>query len=607
MATNNSGKTLSGGQADERLVGGDGDDRLYGKGGNDELHGMDGNDVLSGGTGDDYLLGDNENFDFFSGDDTYLFAQHDGRDRIWDEGGNDVVRFTDVAAADIIEAVRVNDWDLRLTHHTGDQLIIIGYFSLEYRALGLGLKFAEYRHQIEAFRFSDGVTWTWQDIKAKNPVPTGTNRDDLLAGFNDEDDALNGGAGDDALHGYGGNDRLDGGGGNDQLHGDNGDDAYLIAKNSGQDSIYEYGGDDVVIFSDIASTDILQVNRVGAARDELLLVYGSGQQLSVSGFFDDRFAFKLYQIERFQFSDGVEWTFADVAAKASQATENTDVLYTDFEHPTVKGLAGNDRLYGDSGRNFLYGGAGSDSLDGGGGNDVLKGNIGKDRLTGGFGDDVLDGGSGEDWAQYREALGPVTVSLDARQNTGGAGIDTLINIENLSGSQYGDRLVGDFYANKLMGGLGDDSLCGYGDDDTLKGGLGRDTLQGGDGGDILNGGYGRDELTGGQGRDTFVFNTALSDDTRDIIIDFNAEDDSIGLARKVFTKLTQTGPLADAAFKLIGSGQNFDTVDADDRIVYLQTYGKLYYDPDGAGSKTAAMIALLGQGAPLTAADFIVI
>lgn len=79
----------------------------------------------------------------------------------------------------------------------------------------------------------------------------------------------------------------------------------------------------------------------------------------------------------------------------------------------------------------------------------------------------------------------VTVDLNivGSQNTGGLGIDTLVGIENLTGSFYDDTLVGDDNINILQGGYGDDLLRGNGGDDRLDGNEGRDTLIGGDGND----------------------------------------------------------------------------------------------------------------------------
>ena len=88
------------------------------------------------------------------------------------------------------------------------------------------------------------------------------------------------------------------------------------------------------------------------------------------------------------------------------------------QHREPDRLGFNDTLTGDANANVLIGGAGNDTLDGGAGNDTL------------------DGGAGTDTASLRSAAAAVTVSLAVAgaQDTGGAGIDTLIGIENLTGS-----------------------------------------------------------------------------------------------------------------------------------------------------------------------------
>ena len=92
-------------------------------------------------------------------------------------------------------------------------------------------------------------------------------------------------------------------------------------------------------------------------------------------------------------------------------------------------------------------------------------------LNGGAGNDILVGGNGVDTASYVDAASAVTVSLAiaAAQNTGGAGTDTLIAIENLTGSNFNDTLTGDAIANMLDGGAGNDILIGAAGDDSLIG------------------------------------------------------------------------------------------------------------------------------------------
>ena len=75
-------------------------------------------------------------------------------------------------------------------------------------------------------------------------------------------------------------------------------------------------------------------------------------------------------------------------------------------------------------------------LNGGAGNDTLTGGAGNDTLNGGAGNDNMDGGAaGSDTASYADATAGVKVSLAiaAAQNTVGAGTDTLLNFENLTG------------------------------------------------------------------------------------------------------------------------------------------------------------------------------
>ena len=146
----------------------------------------------------------------------------------------------------------------------------------------------------------------------------------------------------------------------------------------------------------------------------------------------------------------------------------------------LDGGAGNDTLNGGSGNDTLDGGTGNDTLNGGSGNDTLDGGTGNDTLDGGSGNDTLNGGDGDDTASYANGFG---VEVDLRMitaqtlNPSFSQRDTLISIENLTGSAYNDHLIGNSGANVLIGGDGDD---------TLNGGAGSDTLDGGDGNDTVS-------------------------------------------------------------------------------------------------------------------------
>ncbi|NOU26225.1 MAG: hypothetical protein HOO90_11910, partial [Methylotenera sp.] len=100
---------------------------------------------------------------------------------------------------------------------------------------------------------------------------------------------------------------------------------------------------------------------------------------------------------------------------------------------------------------YLSGLAGNDTLTGSTGNDKLDGGEGNDILDGGAGSDTLIGGNGIDTATYKYATSAVTVSLATAgaQVTGGSGSDTVVSIENLTGSNYDDTLTGSSGNNTL--------------------------------------------------------------------------------------------------------------------------------------------------------------
>ena len=69
----------------------------------------------------------------------------------------------------------------------------------------------------------------------------------------------------------------------------------------------------------------------------------------------------------------------------------------------------------------------------------------------------------------------MSLAARARRRPAAAGSDTLIGIENLTGSSFNDALTGDGNANMLSGGAGNDTLDGGAGNDTLDGGAGTDT------------------------------------------------------------------------------------------------------------------------------------
>jgi serralysin len=152
----------------------------------------------------------------------------------------------------------------------------------------------------------------------------------------------------------------------------------------------------------------------------------------------------------------------------------------------VGGLTGNVAIAVNTDIENAIGGIGNDSITGNSLDNRLTGGAGNDTLWGGAGNDYLDGGSDTDTASYINATSAITVnlSISTAQNTGGAGTDTLVNIENLTGSSFNDTLTGDANVNILDGGAGNDSLIGGAGDDVFWGGTGNDYLDGGAGIDV---------------------------------------------------------------------------------------------------------------------------
>ena len=179
----------------------------------------------------------------------------------------------------------------------------------------------------------------------------------------------------------------------------------------------------------------------------------------------------------------------------------------------------------------LIGSAHADTLVGSDLDNVLEG------LAGG---DVLDGRGGSDTASYVGSDAGVSVNLRTGATFGGhAAGDTLMGIENVTGSRFDDVLTASAAANAFDGGAGTDRVSyagatagveinlalgrgfdgdaagdtyanienaeGGAGDDVLVGDAGANVLSGGDGADTLRGGGGGDRLQGGLGNDTYSF------------------------------------------------------------------------------------------------------
>ncbi|MDY0885635.1 calcium-binding protein, partial [Dongia soli] len=180
---------------------------------------------------------------------------------------------------------------------------------------------------------------------------------------------------------------------------------------------------------------------------------------------------------------------------------------------TFHGGDGNDTITGGTLHTTIFGDAGNDVLNGGSGNETLNGGTGSDTLSGGLGNDVLDGGTGTDTMDYHAAASAITADL-AQGTATGEGTDSLLNLENVTGSAFNDTITGNTLANVLQGGDGDDTIHGGDGNDTITGGAGTDHLFGDAGNDTLKWDS-SDTFDGGAGFDT-VDAALISADTIDM-------------------------------------------------------------------------------------------
>ena len=237
---------------------------------------------------------------------------------------------------------------------------------------------------------------------------------------------------------------------------------------------------------------------------------------------------------------------------------------------TAISIKGGPTINGSSGPDTLNGGSGNDTINGLAGDDTLKGKGGNDTLDGGTGNDVLNGGAGVNTATYFDATGAVTVSLQiaGAQNTGGAGTDTLSQIQNLTGSAYGDTLTAGTTGSVLQGLGGDDVLVSGPGNDTLDGGTGYDTA-------VFSGAYASytvtpTTVTGPDGTDTLTNIEILRFTDRQMVFGSH----NVALTARAGGDTLVGGP-GDDVFT-VGTGN--DTIDGgsagndDDRVFFSGNY-----------------------------------
>jgi len=401
------------------------------------------------------------NEEWATGNDSYVLKDVNAAgtyySSIWDAGGIDRIVYTGAR----------------------DTLIDLRPATLEYETGGGG--FVSYAYGVfGGYTIANGVV-------IENAA-SGSGNDRLIG--NAADNALSGGGGNDMLAGGLGRDRLDGGAGSDTA--DYAGAAAAVTVNLVTISAQNTGG---------GGTDTLISieNVTGSAFDDTLTGNAFANVLTGAAG-NDRLAGGAGS-DTLDGGDGIDT--ADYYRATSGVLVNLALATTQ-----ASGAAGTDTLISIE---TLIGTGFDDQFTGNGADNGLIGNGGNDLLNGGAGNDDLNGGANVDTASYAGAAAGVTVSLGVAgaQDTIGAGTDTLVSIENLTGSALDDRLTGGINANVLTGGTGNDTLDGGATgNDTLDGGAGNDVLRGQNGNDLLIGYAGNDLIDGGTGTDTVSYKVA---------------------------------------------------------------------------------------------------
>ena len=266
------------------LTGGKGDDTLRGREGTDQLVGGDGADMLDGGTArgarsnadtdedwvdyrgdmavkvnldtgmgtDGPAMGDTlRNIELVWGsgkDDTFIASE--GIDKIYGGAGMDTVSYE--ASKHGVTVSLAED-----SHHSADVDTVTDPATWTTRPSG---NLSREQGTVNTDGFTADKSYARGDVLGSIENLTGSGRDDVLIGRDDEANVLNGGGGDDRLSGGSGNDRLIGGDGDDMLG------AWAAVDLNGDGDQDDPGEDAVVAATSEAGADTLMG---GAGNDTL--------------------------------------------------------------------------------------------------------------------------------------------------------------------------------------------------------------------------------------------------------------------------------------------------------------------------------------------------
>lgn len=433
-------------------------------------------------------------------------------------------------------------------------------------------------------------------------------------------DTLTGNAAANVLYGWTGADTMTGGAGDDIYVVDNAGDVLTELPDEGIDSVHS--SISYVLGANLEYLVLTGTAAINGTGNELNnVIYGNSAANVMSG----GTGADIYVVDQ----------TGDVVVETASAPGENDIVVSSINYSLGANL-----------EYLVLSGTAAINGTGNAMNNVIVDNTALNVMTGGAGDDIyFVSNSGDSVVELAGAGTGTDIVLSSVSYTLGANIEYLIltgtEAINGTGNAQNNIIVGNSAANALAGGAGDDvfildqvgdsviEFAGGGNDmaqtpvsyvlganleyllllegaaidgtgnalnNLLIGNSMANVLMGADGFDTLIGGGGNDTLTGGAGDDTFLFNTALGGGNVDTVTDFGVGD-LISLSASIFNDIGGAGGVMNAGAFVAGSA----ALDAEDRILYDQGAGALYYDADGSGIAGAQLFAQLVPGTALGA------
>ena len=535
--------------AGNHVIGTSGNDTLTGTAGDDTLNGLAGNDSLIGDAGADLLDGGDGN-DTLDGFFMEFFGEREPvADTMHGGLGDDHFRIDN--AADVftdtggVDTLDVAEMDWTLG--AGFENLILRNDWSESPRNGIGNEL----HNVMRITYGGGRL---EGLGGNDTLVGGTLWNTLLGG--DGNDVLNGRESADTLSGGAGADRF----------------VFDSPPGGGEvgDTITDFlSGVDGVHLDARAHMQLGTTGRLAASDARFYAASGATAGHDA----DDRLVYDTANGNLYYDADGSGEAEAYHIATLQLGTSAASLAATDIT--VLNGTApSGSTINGTSGNDTLAGTANNDTINGMGGNDTILGSTGND---------VIDGGANSDSIEYKNAPNGLVVDFTAGTtgtiDGGAAGTMSFTGIERIVAGNFNDQLTGT---------EGSQTLTGQGGNDTIRGGSGNDTLW------------------GGGGNDVFLFN-GMGTANADRISDWTSGQDKVHLTDEAFAAIGGAGNFAAGDGRFWAAAGATSGHDANDRVIYNQTTGSLYYDADGNGSGAAQLIATVLNAPAVAATDIVVI